>query len=130
MVAMSAALLVLYTWLNRLRLMALGAVVMALIGLCISAADFCLPTLVAQDCARRVGAPIRGVGPLVGAINGCGSLGTVVQGPLVAYVSVAFGWDAVFWLLVGCCACCCAILVLGGPLRAEQREAAAAAAAM
>ena len=34
---------------------------------------------------------------MVGAVNGCGSLGTVLQGPVTAALAARYGWGSVFW---------------------------------
>ena len=107
----------------RNRLIVPGVLAMALVGLLINAGDFALPTLVSQDLARRSGrGEVEAVGAVVGAVNGCGSLGTVVQSPVTAWLSMCCGWDSVFWLLVALCTTCSAILVCAGPLHDERNE--------
>eukprot|EP00937_MAST-01D_sp_MAST-1D-sp2_P003069 g3069.t1 len=128
LVLAAAVLLLLYSVLTQHRLVGASVPVMAAVGLSIGAGDFSLPTLVAQDLARRSGrGEVRVVGRVVGAVNGCGSLGTVLQGPVTAWVVSRFGWGGVFWLLILLCATCSVTLTFAGPLQAEQREAADAA---
>jgi len=43
---------------------------------------------------RNAGAAVTGL------INGCGSLGAVLEGPLVGYVSDRYGWNAMFVLII------------------------------
>lgn len=55
--------------------------------------------LIAGTAAMDFGSA-KAAGRVVGFVNGMGSLGAVVQGLAVGYVSDAFGWKAVFGLLV------------------------------
>eukprot|EP01062_Namystynia_karyoxenos_P032656 TRINITY_DN24069_c0_g2_i1.p1 TRINITY_DN24069_c0_g2~~TRINITY_DN24069_c0_g2_i1.p1 ORF type:complete len:463 (+),score=98.37 TRINITY_DN24069_c0_g2_i1:126-1514(+) len=80
-----------------------GVILMGVVGLTVSGSDFALPTLCTQDIAGRLQLPKSsgiGVSSIVGAVIGAGSLGTVLQGPVCARVSTAYGWNTVFLLLV------------------------------
>jgi sugar phosphate permease len=70
---------------------ALNFVVMMLVGACLFGPDSLVSGAVAQD----VGGP--GAAALAcGMVNGLGSLGAMLQGFVVAWVSVAMGWDTLF----------------------------------
>ena len=123
LVFLASICLLVCTVLFRNRLMFTGVLAMSLVGLLINAGDFALPTLVSQDLARRSGrGEVEAVGAVVGAVNGCGSLGTVLQSPVTAWLSMCCGWDSVFWLLVALCIACATILVCAGPLHDERNE--------
>ena len=56
---------------------------------------------------------------VAGFINGCGSVGAIAQGALVAGVSNAFGWQAVFQALMLLAAL--SSLALGAVWRLQHR---------
>ena len=69
--------------------------VMALVGLCLFGPDALISGVAAQD----LGGPLA-TGTVTGFINGCGSVGAIAQGALVAGISGRFGWEAVFQALM------------------------------
>ncbi|RMH41360.1 MAG: MFS transporter [Deltaproteobacteria bacterium] len=71
-------------------------VAMGLVGVFLFSAD----SLVSGAAAQDAGGP-DGAGAACGFVNGVGSLGGFLQGPLTVWVSDAFGWDAVLYLFVG-----------------------------
>ena len=68
---------------------------MALVGFCLFGPDSLISGVAAQD----LGGPLAAA-TVAGFINGCGSIGAIAQGPLVAGVSERFGWQAVFQTLM------------------------------
>ena len=68
---------------------------MALVGFCLFGPDALISGVAAQD----LGGPLAAA-TVAGFINGCGSVGAIAQGWLVAGVSAAFGWQAVFQALM------------------------------
>jgi sugar phosphate permease len=81
------------------RLAPLGAVPnalgLALVGALLFGPDSILSGAAAQD----AGGPLAAA-TATGLVNAVGSLGAILQGPLNAWVSRAFGWQAVFLVLV------------------------------
>ena len=96
---------------------------MALVGFFLFGPDALISGVAAQD----LGGPFAAA-TVAGFINGCGSVGAIAQGPLVAGVSARFGWQAVFRALVLFAAISAATLAVAGRLQAlqKQREGAAA----
>ncbi|HZX97392.1 MAG TPA: MFS transporter [Myxococcales bacterium] len=68
---------------------------MALVGFCLFGPDSLISGVAAQD----LGGP-QAAATVAGFINGCGSVGAIAQGALVAGVSARFGWQAVFQVLM------------------------------
>jgi sugar phosphate permease len=68
---------------------------MALVGFCLFGPDALISGVAAQD----LGGPLAAAS-VAGFINGCGSVGAIAQGALVAGVSKSFGWEAVFRALM------------------------------
>jgi len=75
--------------------MAMNFAAIALVGFCLFGPDALISGVAAQD----LGGPAS-AGTVAGFINGCGSVGAVAQGALVAGVSKHFGWGAVFQALM------------------------------
>ncbi|HEY2031515.1 MAG TPA: MFS transporter [Myxococcales bacterium] len=75
--------------------MAMNFAAIALVGFCLFGPDALISGVAAQD----LGGP-GSAGTVAGFINGCGSVGAVAQGALVAGVSKHFGWGAVFQALM------------------------------
>ena len=96
---------------------------MALVGFFLFGPDALISGVAAQDLGGA-----RSAATVAGFINGCGSVGAIAQGPLVAGVSGAFGWQAVFGALMLLAAISSAALSAVGRLQAlqKQREGAAA----
>jgi OPA family sugar phosphate sensor protein UhpC-like MFS transporter len=69
---------------------------LVLIGAFLFSAD----ALVSGAAAQDVGGP-HAAALACGLINGVGSVGAVVQGYVVVYVSDAYGWDALFLVFMG-----------------------------
>lgn len=71
---------------------------MVLAGACVCAPDALLGGSVAVSIGEAEG---RNAGAAVtGLINGFGSFGAVLEGPLVGFVSEHFGWNAMFLLII------------------------------
>ena len=68
---------------------------MALVGFFLFGPDSLISGVAAQD----LGGPLAAA-TVAGFINGCGSVGAIAQGALVAGVSSRFGWQAVFQALM------------------------------
>ena len=68
---------------------------MALVGFFLFGPDALISGVAAQD----LGGPLASA-TVAGVINGCGSVGAIAQGVLVAGVSSRFGWQAVFQALM------------------------------
>src|SRR5438874_2936401 len=68
---------------------------MALVGFCLFGPDALISGVAAQD----LGGPLAAA-TVAGFINGCGSVGAIAQGALVAGVSSRWGWEAVFQALM------------------------------
>ena len=75
--------------------MAINFVALALVGFCLFGPDALISGVAAQD----LGGPLAAA-TIAGFINGCGSVGAIAQGALVAEVSKRFGWQAVFQALM------------------------------
>ena len=68
---------------------------MALVGFCLFGPDSLISGVAAQD----LGGPLAAA-TIAGFINGCGSVGAIAQGWVVAGVSERYGWQAVFRALM------------------------------
>jgi sugar phosphate permease len=93
---------------------------MALVGFFLFGPDALISGVAAQD----LGGPLAAA-TVAGFINGCGSVGAIAQGALVAGVSSRFGWEAVFQALMVLAAV--SSLSLGAVWRLQQKTAAAPA---
>jgi len=76
---------------------AANALGLAAIGFCLFGPD----SLVSGAAAQDAGGP-DAAATATGLVNGVGSVGAVLQGFLNAWVSRAYGWNAVFYVFVGC----------------------------
>jgi OPA family sugar phosphate sensor protein UhpC-like MFS transporter len=94
---------------------------MALVGFFLFGPDSLISGVAAQD----LGGPLAAA-TVAGFINGCGSVGAIAQGALVAGVSQHFGWQAVFQALMLLAAV--SSLALGAVWRLQRQRAAVAAA--
>lgn len=94
---------------------------MALVGFCLFGPDSLISGVAAQD----LGGPLTAA-TVAGFINGCGSVGAIAQGALVAGVSARFGWQAVFQALMLLAAV--SSVSLGVVARLQRNKTAAAAA--
>lgn len=94
---------------------------MALVGFFLFGPDALISGVAAQD----LGGPLAAA-TVAGFINGCGSVGAIAQGALVAGVSSRFGWQAVFQALVVLAAI--SSLLLGAVWRLQRQRSAVAAA--
>ena len=88
---------------------------MALVGFCLFGPDSLISGVAAQD----LGGPLAAA-TVAGFINGCGSIGAIAQGAVVAGVSNRFGWQAVFQTLMLLAAF--SALALGAVWRLQRRE--------
>ena len=93
---------------------------MALVGFCLFGPDSLISGVAAQD----LGGPLAAA-TVAGFINGCGSVGAIAQGALVAGVSARYGWQAVFQTLMVLAAV--SSVALGAVWRLQHRLRAAAA---
>jgi sugar phosphate permease len=101
--------------------MAANFAAMALVGFCLFGPDALISGVAAQD----LGGPLA-AGTVAGFINGCGSVGAVAQGALVAGISKQFGWGGVFQALMLLAAT--SSLTLGAVWRLSRPKPAPAAA--
>ena len=37
---------------------------------------------------------------IIGFVNGFGSIGTFIEGPIIGYISDNFGWSGMFWAMI------------------------------
>jgi sugar phosphate permease len=81
--------------------------------------------LISGVAAQDLGGPLAAA-TVAGFINGCGSVGAIAQGALVAGVSQRFGWQAVFQALMLLAAI--SSLSLGAVWRLQRQRVAVAAA--
>ena len=88
---------------------------MALVGFCLFGPDSLISGVAAQD----LGGPLAAA-TVAGFINGCGSIGAIAQGAVVAGVSNRYGWQAVFQTLMVLAAL--SSLALGAVWRLQRRE--------
>src|SRR5438105_12219578 len=95
---------------------------MALVGFCLFGPDSLISGVAAQD----LGGPLAAAS-VAGFINGCGSIGAIAQGALVAGVSSRFGWQAVFQALMLLAAV--SSLALGAVWRLQRQRGAMPAGA-
>ena len=94
---------------------------MALVGFFLFGPDALISGVAAQD----LGGPLAAA-TVAGFINGCGSVGAIAQGALVAGVSSRFGWQAVFQALMLLAAV--SSLALGAVWRLQRQRNSAVAA--
>ncbi|MCA1827488.1 MAG: MFS transporter [Myxococcales bacterium] len=94
---------------------------MALVGFCLFGPDALISGVAAQD----LGGPLAAA-TVAGFINGCGSIGAIAEGALVAGVSERFGWQAVFQALMLLAAI--SSVLLGAVWRLQRQRAAEPAA--
>jgi OPA family sugar phosphate sensor protein UhpC-like MFS transporter len=73
-----------------------NAIGLALVGAFLFGPDSVLSSTAAQDAGGKHAAATA-----TGFVNAVGSVGAILQGGLNAWVSQAFGWQAVFYVLVG-----------------------------
>lgn len=94
---------------------------MALVGFCLFGPDALISGVAAQDLGgKHASATVAGV------INGCGSVGAIAQGALVAGVSARYGWQSVFQALMALAAISSvALLVVWVLQRRQERRVAA-----
>ena len=95
----AAAALVLYMAVGATSTLVSGPL-MAVIGVLLLGPDSVLSSTICQDVGQRSPYGNAIVGTVTGIVNGCGSLGSILQGFVTAWVSARFGWDAVFGMLV------------------------------
>jgi sugar phosphate permease len=114
-----AALLPLYGHLAP-RHMTLNVACLALVGLCLAGPDMLVSGPAAQDIGGRKGAAVA-----AGIINGLGSIGQILAGPVAPLVSLRTGgsWQVLFALLGGGAALSAIILL---PFANRRAQAAAA----
>ncbi len=79
---------------------------MGLVGFCLFGPDSLLSGAAAQDLGGE-----RGSGSAAGIINGMGSVGAVLQGSVTAYVSTRWGWNSLFYVLMGIAFAATAVLI-------------------
>ncbi|KAF7458292.1 zinc finger protein 36 family 3 protein [Cryptosporidium felis] len=73
-----------------------------LMGFCVSGPDSILGSTAAQDVFEKSGITIKSVDSMAtGVVNGLGALGAVAQGTLTAYISELYGWNSLFFCLLG-----------------------------
>jgi sugar phosphate permease len=73
----------------------MNCALLALVGAFVFGPDFLISGACAQDLGKE-----KMTGRVAGFINGAGSLGAILQGATIAYVSTAWGWASVFYFLM------------------------------
>jgi sugar phosphate permease len=82
----------------------LGSLLMVIVGGTLLGPDAVMSGMLSQDISERSGHGSKIVGSVTGIINGVGSLESIFQGVVTAWVSDRFGWEALFFVLVGAAA--------------------------
>jgi sugar phosphate permease len=76
--------------------MAADFAAMALVGFCLFGPDALICGAAAQDLGGK-----EEMAMAAGAINGMGSVGSILQGRVTSTISTAYGWNALFYTFVG-----------------------------
>ncbi|EZG88393.1 major facilitator family transporter [Gregarina niphandrodes] len=82
------------------------------IGIAIAAADSIIGGSAATDLCERAKCSGSTIGAVSGIINGCGSVGAVLQGYLTSRLTQSVGWPSFYLILSGVCLCGSAFLVV------------------
>ncbi|HMJ09859.1 MAG TPA: MFS transporter [Polyangiaceae bacterium] len=109
-----ALLLLLYGW-YAAHGMLTNVLILALVGAALFGPDSLISGAAAQDAGGRHAAATA-----TGFVNGVGSIGGILEGFAVPWLTQRFGWDALFPVLVGLAVC--AVLALLPALRRAPRE--------
>eukprot|EP00002_Diphylleia_rotans_P031140 TRINITY_DN6458_c0_g1_i3.p1 TRINITY_DN6458_c0_g1~~TRINITY_DN6458_c0_g1_i3.p1 ORF type:complete len:196 (-),score=43.05 TRINITY_DN6458_c0_g1_i3:39-626(-) len=107
---MAAASMGLYLAVGETGVVMNGAV-LGFVGVFIFGPDSLLAGAAAQDIGGRASSTVAGL------INGIGSIGAILQGPVTDQMSDTYGWESLFYLLIGMCILACIVL-----LRLLKRE--------
>jgi sugar phosphate permease len=78
--------------------MTYNSIMLSVGGACVCGLDALLGGSVAVKIGERDGGNVGAA--VAGLINGFGSMGAVIQGPLIGVMSDMFGWNSVFLLVV------------------------------
>lgn len=78
--------------------MAYNSVMLSIGGACVCGLDALLGGSVAVKIGEKDGGNVGAA--VAGLINGFGSMGAVIQGPLIGFMSDMYGWNSVFLLVV------------------------------
>eukprot|EP00039_Didymoeca_costata_P019677 m.338498 g.338498 ORF g.338498 m.338498 type:complete len:468 (-) comp18445_c0_seq1:312-1715(-) len=90
-----------------------------LIGIMVAGPDSVLGGASTQDMCERSGTSDTALSTACGITNGMGSLGSMIQGPLSAFLVDAFGWNGLF-IALGCVCIAGAMAVLPLGLQIER----------
>eukprot|EP00002_Diphylleia_rotans_P031139 TRINITY_DN6458_c0_g1_i2.p1 TRINITY_DN6458_c0_g1~~TRINITY_DN6458_c0_g1_i2.p1 ORF type:complete len:471 (-),score=94.31 TRINITY_DN6458_c0_g1_i2:317-1729(-) len=100
---MAAASMGLYLAVGETGVVMNGAV-LGFVGVFIFGPDSLLAGAAAQDIGGRASSTVAGL------INGIGSIGAILQGPVTDQMSDTYGWESLFYLLISLCGVCCVLL--------------------
>jgi sugar phosphate permease len=75
-----------------------NSIMLSIGGACVCGLDALLGGSVAVKIGEKDGGNVGAA--VVGLINGFGSMGAVIQGPLIGFMSDMYGWNSVFLLVV------------------------------
>ena len=84
---------------------ALIPVAIGLVGFMIYGPDFVVSAVAVMDFGSR-----KGASTAAGFVNGLGSIGAALMGVTVGWLSANFGWDSVFYVLIGLSILCAALM--------------------
>ena len=87
-----------------------NAFCMALTGILVIGPDSVLSGTIAQDIGQSSGLGKAAVGSVAGLLNSMGSAGSIFQSGATAYISRAYGWNALFLVFVACASLSAGIL--------------------
>jgi sugar phosphate permease len=76
-----------------------NSVMLSVGGACVCGLDALLGGSVAVKIGEKDGGNVGAA--VAGLINGFGSMGAVIQGPLIGFVSDMYGWNSVFLFVIG-----------------------------
>jgi len=80
----------------------INGICMGLTGILVIGPDSVLSGTIAQDIGQRSGLGKAAVGSVAGLLNSMGSAGSIFQSGATAFISRAYGWNALFLAFVAC----------------------------
>jgi len=80
-------------------------IAMGLVGFMIYGPDFVVSAVAVMDFGSR-----KGASTAAGFVNGLGSIGAALMGVTVGWLSTNFGWDSVFFVLMGLSVLCAGLM--------------------
>lgn len=105
---------------TSLRSLHIGA--MALVGFAIASPDGVLGGAAARNLCDYAGADMALAATAAGVINGCGSVGAILQGGLTAQLVDAVGWSGLYFTLAAALVLTAAVLVPAVAVEARAME--------